>query len=149
MKGIIHLREKSDLVLLDYEDVNKRDTIRIRIWKLDPKDKFVQVFFRDYYFEEFFKKKKNRGGRPAPCNLHPDKPLTKLLGPMLLFVAKINFIEPNISIELINSEGILEKLSSYEARGLQSERRKFFRKVIELGLQDDYKQRLRVLTRRN
>ena len=40
----------------DYEDIEKRDIIRVRIWLLDPKDKFVQVFFRDYYFEEYILK---------------------------------------------------------------------------------------------
>ena len=133
------------LVLLDYEDVEKRDIIRIRIWKLDPSDKFVQVFFRDYYFEEYFKKRVKKGESPAPCNLHPDKPLTKSLKPALLFVGKINLPDSKISIELIDSYGTPEKISSSEARGLLSKSRNFFKKVVDLGLQSDYKRRSREL----
>jgi hypothetical protein len=134
------------LVLFDYEDVNKRDVVRIRIWKLNPKDKLVQVFFRDYYFEEFFRKRVDKGERPAPCNLHPDKPLTKSLKPMLVFLGKIDFTTFRISIEFINSEGTPERIKKSDVRGLLSKRRLFYNKVSQLGLENDYKQRLEEIT---
>jgi hypothetical protein len=133
------------LVLLDYEDVEKRDTIRIRIWKLNPKDPFVRVFFRHYYFEEYYKKRLERGERPAPCNLHPDKPLTKSLKPMLVFLGKIDFVTPKIDIEFISSKGAADKISESEARGLLSRRRGFLKKVVELGMKNEYEQRVKEL----
>lgn len=130
------------LVLFDYEDIEKRDTIRVRIWMLDPKDKFVQVFFREYYFEEYYKKKISEGKTPAPCNLHPEKPLTKSLRPRLLFVAKVHPYKSKVMVEYVNSSGEVEKISSKEARTLLSERKEFFRKIIELGLDKEYKQQI-------
>ena len=130
------------LVLFDYEDIEKRDIIRVRIWLLDPRDKFVRVFFRDYYFEEYYKKKIDEGKTPAPCNLHPEKPLTKSLKPRLIFVAKIYPYEPKITIEYVNSSGEVEKISDREARSLLSEKKGFFNKIKELGLHEEYKQRV-------
>lgn len=130
------------LVLLDYEDVNKRNVIRIRIWKLNPSDDFVRIFFNDYYFQEFFKSKINKGKTPAPCNLHPDKPLTKFLMPKLLFRGRIDFTNSEIIIELVNSEGIPEKLSRPEARHLLSEKKGYFHKVLQLGRERGFKQRI-------
>ena len=131
------------LVLFDYEDMEKRDIIRVRIWLLNPKDKFVQLFFRDYYFEEYYKKKIDEGKTPAPCNLHPEKPLTKSLKPKLLFIAKIYPYKSKITIEYVNSSGEVEKISSREAKVLLSEKKGFFRKIIELGLGEEYKQRVK------
>jgi len=125
--GKLLSRPTIHLVLFDYEDVNKRGVVRIREWKLNPKDKFVQVFFRDYYFEEFFRNRVNKGETPAPCNLHPDKPLTKSLKPMLVFLGKIDFATSRISVKFINSEGIPEKIKKPEARGLLSKGRLFYK----------------------
>jgi hypothetical protein len=136
------------LVLMDYEDVEKRDVIRIRIWRLDPKDPFVQIFFWDYYFLEYYKKRKERGETPAPCNLHPDKPLTKSLKPLLVFLGKVDFSESKIMIEFINSEGVPDKISRREARRLLSRSSNFFKKIIQLGKKDDYKNRVENLYKR-
>jgi hypothetical protein len=135
------------LVLLDYEDAQKMDTIRIRIWKLDPQDKFVQLFFRDYYFEEFFRKRIDKGERPAPCNLHPDKPLTKCLKPMLLLVAKVYPEDSKITFESINSDGVVERITESEAKTLLSLRKGFFKKISEKNLEDEFRERIKELSR--
>jgi len=137
------------LVLLDYEDIQKMDTIRVRIWKLDPKDKLVQLFFRDYYFEEFFKKRIEKGERPAPCNLHPDKPLTKCLKPKLLFLAKINPEDSKVNFEFIDSDGIPDKIGASEAKTLLSLGRGFFKKISEKGLENEFRERIRELSEAN
>jgi len=134
------------LVLIDYENIETRDNIRIRIWKLDPRDIFVQKFFRDYYFEEYYRRRFKRGNIPAPCNLHPDKPLTKFLKPSLLFSTKIDFSteETDIIIQLINSEGICDILSRRDISALN--RGKFFLKVRDLGLENEFQNRIRELS---
>jgi hypothetical protein len=134
------------LLLLDYEDINKRDVIRIRIWGLNPVDKFVQLFFQDYYFEEFFKQKIANGKTPAPCNLHPDKPLTKFLKPLLLFCGRIDLANLQVSIELVNSNGLLEKLTKSEVKNLQGVGKGFFKKVRQLGLGSEFQERIREMT---
>jgi len=133
------------LVLIDYENVETRDVIRIRIWKLDPNDIFVQTFLRDYYFKEFYQQRIERGETPAPCNLHPDKPLTKFLKTELLFRAQINFRteDTGINIQLINSAGIRETLNDRDILALG--RGKFFLKVKDLGLENEFHNRIREL----
>jgi hypothetical protein len=134
------------LVLIDYENIETRDIIRIRIWKLDPNDIFVQSFLRDYYFSEFYQQRIERGETPAPCNLHPEKPLTKFLKPCLLFRAQVNFRkeDTDINIQLINSEGICEVLNDRDIPALR--RGKFFLKVRDLGLESEFHNRIRELT---
>jgi ribosomal protein S27AE len=136
------------LVLLDYPDINNKNVVRIRLWKLDTQDIFVKVFFRDYYFEEYFKRKIKEGETPAPCNLHPDRPLTKSLKPLLLFTGKIKFEESKIDIEFINSTGMPETLSEKEARSLIRENKEFFKKLKQIGLKDTYLRRIEEITDR-
>lgn len=135
------------LVLIDYENTETRRVIRIRIWKLDPRDTFVQIFFRDYYFREYYELRIDRGEAPAPCNLHPEKPLTKLLKPKLLFCAKIDFRteDTGIIIQLINSEGICDVINRRDIQALG--RGKFLLKVTELGLINEFANRIRELKR--
>lgn len=135
------------LVLIDYEDIETRDTIRIRIWALDPTDDFVQVFFRDHYFKEFYEGRIERGETPAPCNLHPEKPLTKFLKPKVLFQARIdpNKEPADIIINVIDSEGICDTIDRRDTQALR--RGKYFLKVRELGFVSEFDARLKELTK--
>ena len=75
-------------ILFDKKDLNS-ENIRIRVWTIDPKQKYVRDFFTDYY-ENNFKFKSKKGETPAPCNLHPLKYDFFMMEPKLIFQAEIS-----------------------------------------------------------
>jgi len=86
------------LILFDKES-SETDNIRLRIWFVDPKTKYVQDFFKDY-FNNNYRQKDN----PAPCNLHPLLYDFFLMKPKKAFHANIRFKERDVIIVFWNVE---------------------------------------------
>ena len=84
------------LVLFDKES-HERDIVRIRVWVIDPQDKYVRGFF-EQYFHDNYQKKVAEGKKAAPCNLHPLKYDFYLMNPMLIFQANIDTDERDVRI---------------------------------------------------
>lgn len=80
------------LILFDKEK-SETDNIRLRIWVVNPKNKYVQDFFNEYYYNNYMKKEE-----PAPCNLHPLFYDFYLMRPAMIFQADIKFKERDVEI---------------------------------------------------
>lgn len=80
------------LILFDKES-SETDNIRLRIWVVDSKNKYVQEFFIEYYYNNYLKKE-----NPAPCNLHPLLYDFFLMTPKIIFHADIRFKEREVDI---------------------------------------------------
>jgi len=78
------------LILFDKES-SETDNIRLRIWVVDSKNKYVQEFFTEYYYNNYLKKE-----NPAPCNLHPLLYDFFLMTPKIIFHADIRFKEREV-----------------------------------------------------
>jgi len=81
-------------ILFDKENL-AMDNIRIRAWEVNPKEKHVSDFFKDYFINNY-KKKLAKGETPVPCNLHPLKYDFLMMKPKLIFHAEI--IEEEVKI---------------------------------------------------
>ena len=80
------------LILFDKES-SETNNIRLRLWVVDPNNKYVQEFFKEYYYNNYLKKE-----NPAPCNLHPLSYDFFLMTPKIIFHAYIRFKERDVDI---------------------------------------------------
>lgn len=91
------------LLLFDREPENQ-NTLRIRIWTVNPKQKHFMDFFNNYFFKNYTVKLKS-GKKPAPCNLHPMKFDFYKMEPILIFQAHIGDDDkPKIDFYNLNNE---------------------------------------------
>jgi len=80
------------LIMFDKRE-DDSDDIRLRVWVVNPREKYVQEFFNDYFYNNYSKKT-----NPAPCNLHPLKYDFYMMKPKLIFHAEINIEDNEIEI---------------------------------------------------
>ncbi len=80
------------LVLFDRKS-EKVDDLRLRVWIINPKEIYIQEFFKDYFYNNYRKK-----NDPAPCNLHPLKYDFFMMRPSLIFYADIDIEQENVDI---------------------------------------------------
>ncbi|MBS3099262.1 MamI family restriction endonuclease [Candidatus Pacearchaeota archaeon] len=80
------------LILFDKKSENSED-IRLRAWSVNPREKHVQEFFKDYFFNNYEKK-----SNPAPCNLHPLQYDFYMMKPKIIFNAEINIKDKETNI---------------------------------------------------
>ena len=82
------------ILLLFDKETAKTDNIRFRAWTVNPKEQYVRDFFKDYFYNNFKKKRS-----PAPCNLHPLLfDFYKML-PSLIFQADMNIEDKKVDIK--------------------------------------------------
>jgi hypothetical protein len=81
-------------------DRDNEKFIRIRMWQVTPKNEYVRLFFKDYFFNNYQKKARGGNTKIAPCNLHPLKYDFLMMSPVLLFHSVIK--ENNIEIRFLD-----------------------------------------------
>jgi len=90
------------LMLFDKRE-DDSDDIRLRCWSVNPKEKYVIEFFKDYFNNNYLAKSL-KGKTPAPCNLHPLKYDFYMMKPKLIFHSEIDIQDNEVKILFWNLE---------------------------------------------
>ncbi len=85
------------LLMLFDKRADDSEDIRLRVWSVNPKEKYVIEFFSDY-FNNNYMFKSSKGETPAPCNLHPLKYDFYMMKPKLIFHSEINIEDDEVNI---------------------------------------------------
>jgi hypothetical protein len=94
----LYLNKVPRLLLLMFDrESPDTDEVRLRAWSVDPDQWYYRAFIRDYW-ENNYKKKKNQGKDPAPLNLHPEKYDFYMMEPELVFHAALDIEEDEVEI---------------------------------------------------
>jgi hypothetical protein len=91
------------LLLMFDRESQSTDKVRLRVWEVDTDQWYYKAFITDY-FENNYLVKQERGGSPAPLNLHPEKYDFYMMEPALVFHADIDIEEDETQIEFWDFE---------------------------------------------